>query len=274
MNKFLNLIIYLIVFILSATSTLSANDNKISAYLIGKYISVESAKSKLAKAGYEIVASYLPVKNGTTILFTNITLKTQASKEGRANAAVLRLFVDEKEKMISITNPIYFGKAFMQDDFVMQIYQSELENIKANFQGLENSKDELSFDALANYHFMMSMPYYRDMIELGEGNNASLVEKAKSYKNSKYFVFELKLSKSSTLIGYELRGKTKEFVKKIGRSNAAVLPYCISIENSKARALAPKYYLAISYPSLTINQFTTIAPVPEAISRELSKPFQ
>jgi hypothetical protein len=40
-------------------------------------------------------------------------LKKEASRPTRAHAAVLRLFVDEKAKTISITNPIYFGKAFM-----------------------------------------------------------------------------------------------------------------------------------------------------------------
>ena len=255
-------------------SSLWAKDNKISAYLVGKYISVNSAKSTLSRAGYDIVASYEPLENGTTILFTNKILKAQASKEGHAYAAILRLFIDKEEDRISITNPIYFGKAFMQDDFILDVYQNELNNIKANFHDLEDSEGELSFTTLSNYHFMMSMPYYRDMLELGEGNNGNLVEKLKSYKNSKYFVFELKLSDSSTLIGYDLERETKKFVTKIGRNNAAVLPYCISIENSKARALAPKYYLAISYPSLTMNQFTTIATVPEAIIEELSKPFQ
>ena len=70
MNIFSKLIVYLITFTVS-TSALLANENKISAYLVGSYISVDTAKKKLSSAGYDIVASYVPVDKGTTILFTN-----------------------------------------------------------------------------------------------------------------------------------------------------------------------------------------------------------
>jgi hypothetical protein len=35
-----------------------------------------------------------------------------------------------------------------------------------------------------------------------------------------------------------------------------------------------KYYIALSYPLLTMTEFTTIATVPGAISKELAKPFK
>lgn len=118
------------------------------------------------------------------------------------------------------------------------------------------------------------MPYYEDHDELGEGSNADLLSKAKAYKKGKSFLFELKLSDKSTLVGYDLAKRTKKFVKKIGRVNSAILPYCISIENGKATSLEAKYYLAVSYPLLTMGEFTTIATVPGAIKKDLSKPFR
>jgi hypothetical protein len=246
----------------------------VSAYLQGTYIDVESAKAKLTDAGFEVIASYAPVKKGTTLVFTNDALKAEGAKPKRAHVAVLRMFIDEQEKSISLTNPVYFGKAFMQDDYNHDVFNTQLDAIKGAFSGLKGSQDQLEFDDLAEYHFMMGMPYYEDSDELGSGTNAELLSKAKGYKNGKLLIFELKLSDKSTLLGYELGGKTKKFVKKIGRANAAVLPYCISIEDGVASALGAKYYLAVSYPLLSMGEFMTISTVPGAIAKDLAKPFQ
>ncbi len=38
--------------------------------------------------------------------------------------------------------------------------------------------------------------------------------------------------------------------------------------------MAPKFYLAVSYPQLSMGQFMRIATVPGAIERDLKKPFE
>ena len=249
---------------------------KVNTYLMGEYVDAESAKSKLEAAGFEIIADYTSVKKGTTIVYTNTELKAEAAKPGRAHVAVLRLFVDEKEKMISFTNPVYFGKAFMQDEYNHAVFSAALEKINTAFPNLKASPDELVFDDLASYHFMMGMPYYNEPDELGKAgaNTAELVQKAKDYKKGKAVIFELKLSETSTLLGYDLGKRTKKFVKKIGRANAAILPWTVSIENGKATALNAKYYIAISYPLLDMGGFMTIATVPGAITKDLEKPYK
>ena len=87
-------------------------------------------------------------------------------------------------------------------------------------------------------------------------------------------VFKLELPNGSTLVGVDLDKRTKKFVKKIGTQNAEILPYTILIEDGKATALAAKYYIAISYPMLTMGEFMTIATVPGAIEKDLEKPFK
>jgi len=84
----------------------------------------------------------------------------------------------------------------------------------------------------------------------------------------------MKLSETSTLMGYDLAKRTKRFVKKIGRANAAILPYCIAIENGQAQALNAKYYIALSYPLLDMGGFMGIATVPGAITKDLEKAFK
>ena len=100
------------------------------------------------------------------------------------------------------------------------------------------------------------------------------VAKAHSYKKGKAIIFEIKLSETSTLMGYDLGKRTKKFVKKIGRANGAILPYCVAIENGQAKALNAKYYIAISYPLLDMRGFMGIATVPGAIEKDLEKAFK
>jgi hypothetical protein len=266
-----NLLLSLLVMFTTASTSVA---QEISTYLIGEYISVISARNKLTSVGYEILTTYKPVKDGYTIVFTNEALKKEASKEGRAHAAVLRLFIDDKEKMISLTNPLYFGRAFMQDDFNAKIFQEEFKSLTGIFSGLKGSKDALDADDIAGFHFMMAMPYYEDFDDLSTGSNTDLLAKVNAYKEGKHILFELKLSEKSTLIGYDLDKRTKKFIEKIGRANASILPYTISIENEKATALAAKYYLAIAYPLLTMGEFMTISTVPGAILKNLESPFK
>ena len=262
----------------ASTKPVAANNpyigKEVSTYLVGSYMDAKSVKEKLTAVGFTVVATYKPIKKGTTIVFTNDALKAEGTKPGRAYAAVLRVFIDAKDKMISFTNPIYFGKAFMQDDFNYDVFAAQLASVNKAFPGLKGSKDKLKFEDLADFHFMIGMPYYSDSDELAEGTNETLLLKLKNYKKGKFVVFTLKLSDNSTLVGYELGKRTKKFVKKIGRANAAILPWTISIENGKAVALNAKYYIAISYPLLTMNDFMGIATVPGAVTKELTKPFK
>jgi len=57
------------------------------------------------------------------------TSSAEASKPNRAYVAVLRLFIDHKENMISITNPIYFGRAFTQDKYNNQLFTEQFDAI-------------------------------------------------------------------------------------------------------------------------------------------------
>ncbi|MBA3024772.1 MAG: hypothetical protein FP820_00015 [Sulfurimonas sp.] len=247
---------------------------KVNTYLIGEYVDAKSATTKLQDAGFEVIASYESVKKGKTIVFTNAELKAEGAKPGRANAAILRLFVDADEKKISFTNPVYFGKAFMQSEYNHTVFNTQLEKINKAFPGLKPSADAWDFDGLADYHFMVGMPYYADVDTVGVGANADLLAKAKEYKSGKNFLFELKLSENTTIIGYALGKRTNKFVEKIGRANAAILPYTIVIEDNKATALGAKYYIAISYPLLDMGGFMGIATVPGAIVADLEKPFK
>ncbi len=287
MRKVLALIVAALVLSFSGCSSKEASasenavkepaaDAKISTYLVGTYADVDTTKAKLAEAGFEVVTAYKVDKKGeyTSIVFTNDALKAAADKSNRGFAAVLRVLVNNEKQELSFTNPVYFGKAFLQDDFDFAAAEKLQETLTATFGELKNSADAWEYEGLSGYHFMMGMPYYEENAVLAEGADTELLEKAKSYKKGKNLVFELKIGESRTLLGYALGRKTSKFVKKIGYQNAQVLPYTILIEEGKAKILAPKYYIAVSYPQLTMGEFMTIASVPGAIEKDLAKPFK
>lgn len=258
----------------NASAYAQPEGQKISAYLHGTYMDVANAEAKLKSAGYTIVGEYNVMDKGTTILFTDDALKAEAAKPNRGFVALERLYVDNENKQITLTNPVYFGKAYMQNDYVNAIFYKELQLLVATFGELRASKDQLEFDDLSGYHFMFGMPYYKDVYELGSGQQDELIAKEKAYNEGKDILFTLKLSENATLVGMKLDQETSQFPKKIGMQNALVLPYLVLIENGKAKALNAKYYIALSYPLLTMGEFMKISDVPGNVNTILSKAFK
>lgn len=245
-------------------------EKEVATYKIASYVDVESAKAKLASAGFEVVGTYKS-DAGTTVLFTNAQMKAMANKPSRGFAAVGRILVDDENKQISIANPVYFGKAFMQKEYTHPTAAGELASLEKAFGPLKDSADKWEFAGLADYHFMMSMPYYADMDTVGTGTTADLVAKAKAAKGTTAVV---QVGPDRYVAFVELDKRTSGFVKKIGAQNGEILPYAVLIEEGQAKALNAKYFIAISYPLLTMTEFMGIATVPDAITKGLQKIFK
>jgi len=248
----------------------------VSAYLIGKIMSSAEVSAKLKGAGFEVLGTYTVNKKNKleTVVFTNDTLKAMANRPNRGFAALGRVLIDGKNNQISIANPVYFGKAFMQQDADYPGMIELKETLMETFSGLQESSDKWSYVGLTNYHFMVAMPYYQDSTVVGEGPTQELLKKAQEYKKGALLLFTLKLAEGKYLLGYDLSRRTARFPEKIGVDKAGLLPYTILIENNEARIMAPKFYLAVAYPQLSMGQFMKIATVPGAIETDLKKPFQ
>jgi hypothetical protein len=251
-------------------------DGKVSSYLIGALEDSSAVQSALKGAGFEVLAEHQIDQSGnlTTIVFTCPTLKKVANKKKRGFASVLRVLINKADGEISITNPIYFEKAFLQKEYDDTAAKKVLAKLNSTFSALKDSADSMEFDDLAGYHFMMGMPYYEDMDVVAKGAHDALLAKVKAHEGGKNLIFELNLAPNRTLIGYKIDKETAKFVHKIGTKNASVLPYTILIEGDKAYALAAKYYLALSYPELKMSQFMTIATVPGAIEKDCKSAFK
>ncbi len=247
------------------------NAGKVSAYLRGELLEVTDVEKRLKDAGFTILTSAKLDKKAklVSVVFTNKELITLASKANRGFASTLRVLVNKKEKQISITNPLYVLKGFLQDDFDKGVATKLLTALTSKFENLKNSGDSLKFQLLPNYQFMNGMPHYQDTIVVATGDN--LLEKI---KNNKKVFFEQKLDNGSVLIGVHLNKRTNNFLKKIGSKNGALLPMPVLIEGGKAVMLDPKYYISIMYPRLTMSEFMKIATIPDAMVKDSKRVFR
>jgi len=247
------------------------NKGRISTYLRAPLMSVKDAEAALKKAGYKIL-SVTPLdkkKELTTIVFTDDALEKFAVDNGSEFLASLRLLVDKKDNHISITNPVYMAKAFIQKEYDESVPKAELKKITENFKGLVNSKDKLKYQLLPNYQFMNGMPKYKDMVEVAMGND--LLE---NIQGKKQVVFQQKLPNGAVLFGMTFRKRTQKFPYRIGTNNSALLPYPVLIKDGKAYIMDPKYYISVMYPLLKMSEFMTIATVPDAILKETQRVFR
>ena len=249
------------------------HNGKVTAYLHAPLMSSKEVVERLNNAGFKVLETYKIDKKGetTSIVFTNDAIINAASKTNRGFMSTLRVTVDKENSLVSITNPIYVMRAFMQGEYDEALANNTLASLRNAFAELKNSDEGLKFRILERYQFMEGMAKYTDMQIISKGPNEKLLANA---KKSKKILYEIALSNGSTLLGVELGSRTTKFVKKIGYQNAGLLPYPVLIEDDEAKILDPKYYIAIMYPMLKMSQFMTIATVPGAINKDIDKIFR
>lgn len=256
---------------------------EVSTYMVAPLASTEEVKSALTAQGFEILSvSKVTKAKMDSIVFTHPHLKALANKPGRGFlAGSMRALVNTTDKEVRITNPRYFIRAFLQDDYKLNDEAPLLEAINKAFPQLTPSADKWEFDGLANYQFMISRPYYQDTIQIKEGTLADLQAKLEK-KAKKNLIFKLELEEGRVLYGVNLGRRTMKFADKIGVKNAGLLPWMVLIENktidgvevAQATAMRADYYIAISYPLLDLMGFATIMTVPGAVIKDLEKYFK
>ncbi len=246
---------------------------EIPAYYYADYVDAAIAKVRLEKVGFDVLGSYASLPKYKTFIVTSPELKEAANSPFRGFAAIARIVIDSEHQRIAYTNPLYFGKAFLQQDFDYKSAKLVSEKLEQAFGERSSSPDKLPYERLAGYHYMVGMPYYGDMLQLADGNTSALLAQMESYGDGNNTVFRLDIDDDRVLFGVLLSKKAESFVEKLGMRNAELLPYMILIEGGKAVALDPKYYISLGYPQLSMSEFMGIATIPGTIERELRAIF-
>lgn len=257
----------------------------------------EKVVKQLEQNGIKVVGQYQPAndKNRSIIIITSVELENSIKKIGGLTgfAATLRIGVtNEKGKtIVSYTNPIYWGNAYFRADYAKvsanyATLSNHIENTMKSLGEFSNkpfgSKNGLSEKNLQNYHYMIAMPYFSDVIELAKFDSyATAISKIET--NLKKGVTGIRMVSKVTIPGKELtlynfaisgeKGESKFLpIIDIGQpKHTAFLPYEVLVSGNRILMLHGRYRIALSFPDLTMGTFTKIMSTPGDIENQLKQ---
>jgi len=242
---------------------------------------VKNVKAKLTSAKFEIVGEDSPYPDGSLRLIgvTNAELKRAASQHSTGGfGAVMRVAVTKNGGAVEVsyTNPAYLGIAYKLGELsgVGQALSAALGPGEAfGSKGLSEAK-------LARYHYMATMPGFKDAKKVASfashAEAVSAIEKAMKQPDSDMrAIWQVKVSGDQTLFGVRLdggpwRGQIKGIMDKIDIStpkSSAALPWEILVSGKDVYYLPGKYRIALMFPDLTMQQFLKISNVPDMMER-------
>jgi len=258
----------------------------------------EMVSQKMASNGLALVGQYRPAKDYERWVFVYTTkeLEETVNKYGgfRGFALTQRIALTKRNGNIflSATNPKYWGAAYFQEDFdkEVQVFIDVEEKLKSMFRNLGISEsvefgaeEGLYLDKLKNYQYMFGMPYFKDVIELGEFSDfetikANIKKGLRMYSDDYKFVYSVEnLDKKIALYGIGLfgaEGGEQLFLPIIDfneQKHTCFLPYEILVLDNKVYMLHGRYRIALSFPDLTMGTFSKIMSTPGDIEDALRK---
>jgi len=240
---------------------------KLSAYFTAAYQSIDELSAKLEDNGFEILAVD-EILEGKKVL----SISSEALKNTNSFMAVLHILIN-KGKEIRVQNPSYFAAAYLREKYTYGDFNTTVHALQKVLGEMYITKDIYPLNDLPDYNFMLGMPKFEDSIVVDKGDD--LVSKLTKEDMSKYVSYALTLPNGSVLVGQKLQKHTYEYLLKINASdNAQLFPYEVMIENKRAYMLAPKYYLALSLPRLSMTDFMKIASAPEEIIKDIQQAYK
>ena len=240
---------------------------KLAAYYAANPQTVDGLIKNLKSSGFEILSSSEILKGKTVVTVTNEQLKNT-----NTFLAALNILVDGSHE-IRVQNPSYFAAAYLGDEYKYGQFKEVLEALQQALGDMYLTEDMLEFERLKTYNFMPEMPFFGDFVELAEGDD--LADKLTDEEATKYVAYSLKLPNGAILVGHKMRARNNKFLNKIGEGkNAQLLPYQSMIKDGSAYMLDPTYYLALSLPLLSMEEFMKIASTPDEIGLSLRKAYR
>jgi len=240
---------------------------KLSAYFTAAYQDVDHLKFRLETNGFEVLAQDEILKDKIVLSLTNKALKATNSF-----ISVLHILVN-KDNELRIQNPSYFATAYLKEGYRYGDLNSTISDLEAVVGSLYESEEQYKLDALAGYNFMIGMPSVEDTIVVDRDTEILLKLQNEAFK--KHISYVLTLPNGSVLLGHKLSEESYDYLNKIDVSfNAQLFPYQSMVSDGKAFILAPKYYLALCLPLLSMTDFMKIASAPSAIIEEIKKAYE
>jgi len=250
----------------------------------------EAVINALKNNSFTILGTYHPESKNTlqVIAFTSTDLKNTVVKVSDRGtlAAAFKVGLVEKDGKITIsyTNPDYFLRAYMQDNYVTfkTVFQKFSTDLKTALSTLGTEFKPFGGTIAANkikkYHYKIMMPYFTDPIELNEFTSfnkglQTIENNLNAHKGNTVLVYKIVYpAEKVAVFGIGLESKEdgeSYFLPKIGEENIAAMPYEIILQGKTVTMLHGKYRLALSWPELTMGTFMKIMSTPGDIEDTL-----
>ena len=274
-----------------------AADTAIKTYILAEKKSgdvaaiVAETKSKLSKAGFNIVGEYSPYDTATILVVTNDALiANAAASDFGAFGAGQRVTITKagNEVQVAFTNPTYMSHAYRMKGDLSSV-AAKLKSALGD-QGEYGPDEGVTAKALRDYQYKWLMPYFDDRLTLADyGNQQVALEKveaalASSNKGGVKKVYRIDIAgKEESVIGVSMAGPDnvdcsgdKYIMDKIDfkkLKSTGHLPYEVVISKGTVYALPAEFRIAISFPDLSMmgsNSFASIMCAPTAINEALA----
>lgn len=240
--------------------------DKLSTYFIAAYQDIGTVSHKLETYGFTVLAKDEILEGKTVLSVTN-----EALKETNSFLSVIHILIN-KDKEIRLQNPSYFAAAYLQKNYIFGDFNETLKSLESVFGDMYQSEDKVTLSDLSDYNFMLTLPHFEDSILVDEGED--IVSKLTREGSDRYISYLLTLPNGSVLVGHKLSHEIYAYLNKVdAENNAQLFPYEVMIHEGKAVMLAPKYYLALSLPLLSMTDFMKIASAPVSIVKEIREAY-
>ena len=251
----------------------------------------QSTLGALQDAGFELAGQYSPVEGTNVIVVTNDELKRIASMSERGGyGAGQRIAVSEAGDNIEVSfvNPLYIQYGYRLTGDMQPIADALSEGL--GFETACGGGDkEMTASKLKKYHYMMGMPRFDDVSELGsfdtyEAAVAAVENGLAKEGDALTRVYRIDIpGKQQTVFGVGMKKTNAEeqdidsafqmgIVDFEGCKKRAYFPYEILVNGKDVEALHMRFRMALHFPNLSMtgeHGFTKLMSAPGSIEDAL-----
>ncbi|HKK14908.1 MAG TPA: hypothetical protein VKA14_09630 [Gammaproteobacteria bacterium] len=252
---------------------------------------VDSVKSALTNAGFDLVGDYVPYKDAHIIIFTSDHLKKVAAMTKMGGfGAVQRASVTKvgNDLQVAYTNPVYVANAYRLKDNLSGV-ADKLAQALGRIKDF-GSEDGMTPDDLRDYHYTFGMEYFDDPYELAtyKSYDAALKAVEQHLKTNKAGVrplYHLNIpGKQETVFGVSMKAPPggdqdmddtwqMHIIDFKDLKQTAYLPYQVMVLGNKVIALHMRFRAAVFFPDLSMmgsHSFMKLMSSPAAIRKALT----
>lgn len=245
-----------------------------------------STRRALEDAGFEVYGQYSPVEGTNIVVVTNDELKKIAAMSDKGGyAAGQRVSISEVGDTIEVSfmNPLYIQYGYRLEGDMQPVYDALVASL-GNVRSCGAGKKKMTAKKLGKFHYMMTMPYFDDHLELGSfGSHEEAIAAVENglakAGDALTQVYRIDIpGKQQTVFGVGMK-MTNEDEKDIdsafqmsivdfeGCKKRAYFPYEILVDGNNVEALHMRFRMALHFPNLSMagkHGFTKLMPAPGA----------